>query len=215
MKDLLIIGARGFGREVYNLALDCIKSGLQIRIKGFLDDNADALDGYDNYPSILSSVEDYQIQSNDVFICALGDVKYKKVYVDKILNKGGEFISLIHPLALIGQNTTIGQGCIVRTICSISCDITIGDFVTIMGFVNIGHDANVSNWCHIGAYSFMGGFSFLGDSVTIHPGCKILPHKKVGDNAIVGAGSVVLRNVRANTSVFGVPAKKIITENNN
>lgn len=214
MKDLIIIGARGFGREVYNLALDCINAGLQIRIKGFLDDNSNALDGYDNYPSILSSVESYEVQSNDVFICALGEVKYKKIYVDKIINKGGEFISLIHPLALIGQNSKIGKGCIVRTICSISCDVTIGDFVTIMGFVNIGHDVNISNWCHIGAYSFMGGFSSLDESVTIHPGSKILPHKKVGNNAIVGAGSVILRNVRPCTTVFGVPAKKIVTENN-
>ena len=45
MKHLLIIGARGFGREVYDLAMDCIEAGAEFDIKGFLDDKKDALDG--------------------------------------------------------------------------------------------------------------------------------------------------------------------------
>ena len=55
----------------------------------------------------------------------------------------------------------------------------------------------------------MGGFSRIGDNVTLHTRATILPHVKVGDNSIVGAGSVVLRNVKSNITVFGVPAKKI------
>ena len=70
MKQLLIIGARGFGREVYNLFLACKAAGLEMCCKGFLDDKKDALDGYKNYPPIISSVEDYIIQEDDVFICA-------------------------------------------------------------------------------------------------------------------------------------------------
>ena len=213
MKNLLIIGARGFGREVYNLALDCIKAGENIRIKGFLDDKSDALDAYPNYPPIISSVENYNIEKEDVFICALGDVKYKEKYVTIIQQKGGEFISLVHPAAMIGTNTIIGRGCIIRTLCSISCDVAIGNFVTMMGFVNIGHDAQIADWCHIGAYSFLGGGTALENSATLHPGCKILPHKKIGCCAIVGAGSVVLRNVKANTTVFGIPAKRINISN--
>ena len=34
-------------------------------------------------------------------------------------------------------------------------------------------------------------------------------HKKIGDNCVVGAGSVVMRNVKDNTHVLGNPAKKI------
>ena len=56
MKNLLIIGSRGFGREIYNLALESICYGTEFTIKGFLDDKKEALDGYDGYPSIISSV---------------------------------------------------------------------------------------------------------------------------------------------------------------
>lgn len=61
MKNLLIIGARGFGREIYNLALESIGYGTEFTIKGFLDDKKEALDGYDGYPSIISSVENYAV----------------------------------------------------------------------------------------------------------------------------------------------------------
>ena len=209
MKNLIIIGARGFGREVYNLYLDCRRNDPELVCKGFLDDKADALDGYEGYPQIISSVEDYEVQDDDVFVCALGDIRYKRQYVEKILAKGGEFISLIHPDVQIGMNTMIGKGCIIRTACSISCDITIGDYVTIMGYSVLGHDCKVRDWSHLGAYSFLGGFSEVGEMVTLHPGVRLLPHKKVGDNSIVGAGSVVLRNVKRGITVFGVPAKKI------
>jgi len=61
MKNLVIIGARGFGREVYNIA----KQTNQFNLIGFLDDNKSSLDGFTDYPPILSSVEDYEIGEND------------------------------------------------------------------------------------------------------------------------------------------------------
>ncbi len=207
MKHLIIIGARGFGREVYNLYKDCSYSNMNC--KGFLDDKTDALTGYNNYPPILSSVESYMPEPDDVFICALGDVSYKEKYASIILEKGGIFISLIHPSASISMNTTIGKGCIIEKHAIVSCDANIGNFVTVMPHAVLGHDIQVGDWSHIGSFAFMGGFSKLGRSVTLHPTVNILPHKRVGDNATVGAGSVVIRPVKEETTVFGVPAMKI------
>ena len=53
MKHLLIIGARGWGREVYEIAKACIEKNADFAIKGFLDDKADALNAYENYPQII------------------------------------------------------------------------------------------------------------------------------------------------------------------
>ncbi|HJY11908.1 MAG TPA: hypothetical protein VJ304_03925, partial [Flavobacterium sp.] len=87
MKNLIIIGARGYGREVCGLARQCSGYNTEYIIKGFLDDKLDALNGFDNYPDIISSVENYEIQENDVFVCALGSVQWKKHYVEIILSK--------------------------------------------------------------------------------------------------------------------------------
>lgn len=209
MKHLIIIGARGYGRVVYNLAVDCIANGSDFDIKGFLDSKTDALDCYENYPPIISSVEDYQIQTDDVFVCALGEVKYKKLYAEKILSKGGEFISIISPHAIVMTNVEFGCGCIVGDGANIGCDTKIGNFTTILGLASIGHDVEIGDWCHIGGFCFMGGFSKLNEGATIQTGSKILPKKIIGEYASVGAGSVVIRNVKDGTSVFGVPAKLV------
>lgn len=215
MKNLLIVGARGFGREVYTLATRCVGFNSSYQIKGFLDDHKDALVGLSGYPPIIDSVEDYNIQKNDVFIVALGDVRLKKIYTEKIILKKGQFTTLIHPTAIIGPNTKVGEGVIVGEYAVISCDITIGNHVIIHCFSDLGHDCIVGNYCSLGPYSFLGGYSHLEDLVTLHPRVSIMPRKKVKLGAIVGSGSVVMRNVPPNVTVHGNPARSIFTENEN
>lgn len=209
MKNLLIIGARGWGREVYDIASSCILAGADFKVKGFLDDKYDALANYENYPPIISSVESYDIQQDDVFICALGDVIYKRKYVQMIIDKGGEFITLIHPTAILGNNAKIGNGCIIGAYANISSDTRIGDFVTFSIKAGMGHDSIIGDYTHVGGLTNISGFVEIGNNVTIHPCCNIIPHKKIGDNSIIGTGSVVLTNVKPNITVFGNPAKKI------
>jgi sugar O-acyltransferase (sialic acid O-acetyltransferase NeuD family) len=206
MKNLIIIGARGYGREVYNLALQCDGYNKDYLIKGFLDDKSDALVGFDNYPEIISNVENYEIQDGDVFTCALGSVKWKKHYAEIIMSQGGTFINLIHPTTIFNSNVKVGNGLIVFMYSNISNDSNIDDFVTIQGFVGIGHDSRIGKWSHINAYSFMGGFAILEEEVCLNTRATILPNVIVHKGAIVGAASLVIKNVKANTTVFGLPA---------
>lgn len=209
MKKLYIIGARGFGREIYNFFLECKPKYPDVECIGFLDDNEHALDGFDNYPPIIGSVENFIPSENDRFICALGDPKWVKHYTEIIEEKGGIFMSLISPGACIKPNTKIGDGCIISGWTAISCDIVLGKHVYVGVFSDFGHDVVIGNCCHIGPYTFLGGGVRIGNCVTCHPRVNILPHKKIGDGAILGAASVVIKNVKAETTVFGVPAKRI------
>lgn len=209
MKHLVIIGARGAGRETFLTATKSFGYGYDFDVKGFLDGKKNALDGVSGYPPIISSVEDYQPQTDDVFVCALGDPNWRKHYVDIIIQKGGEFVSLIDKTARIGINAKIGKGCIIRDYAMISCDVTIGDFVYIQPFSVIGHDAVVKDFCHLNTYAFMGGYSEMGEMSTIHTHGTLLPHKTVGVGATIGAGSVAISNVKDGATVIGIPAKKI------
>lgn len=207
MKNLLIIGARGWGREVFGMLPNCLGYGTEFIVKGFLDDKVDALANFDDYPPIIDSVEHYQPQHDDVFVCALGEPKWKRHYAEIMLAKGGEFINLIHRTAYVGKNTVLGKGCIISKEASISCDITIGDFVTLQRLATIGHDAHLGDYCNIGAMCFMGGGASIGEESLVFPGSNILPHISVGNKCVVGAGAVVVRRVKDNTTVFGNPAK--------
>ena len=55
----------------------------------------------------------------------------------------------------------------------------------------------------------MGRYPKLGDSVTVYSGAKIIGGIYIGDGATIGANSVVIRDVEANSVYAGVPAKRI------
>lgn len=209
MKNLVIIGARGFGREVYDLAMDIIETGkADFTIKGFLDDKSDALDGLGEYPPILDSVEHYEIQPDDVFICGLGEPKWRKIYTEKILEKGGRFISLVSPLAIIRRNAHVGEGCIITHYSNISVDTHIGNHCAILGS-GIGHDAKIGEYSVLSGRCSVNGFVEIGSEAYLACGVSVAPHKKIGDGAYCGMGSVVITNVKSGVKVFGNPAKKM------
>ena len=211
MKHLIIIGARGYGREVYCLAKKTKEYSCgEYDIKGFLDDNTDAfIDVRGEYPPILSSVENYMIEPDDVFICALGDSNYRKKYSDIILGKGGEFITLINPSAEVNPTTKIGKGCIVNANTMICSNVTIGDFVTLQSCDVIGHDVTIGDYVSIESFVFLGGYASVGNYSTMHTRSTIIPHKSVGEHVVVGVGSVVMKKFKDNMTVFGYPAKQI------
>jgi sugar O-acyltransferase (sialic acid O-acetyltransferase NeuD family) len=209
MKELIILGASGAGRELYNMALECDGFNTDWRIKGFLDDNMSALNGYSNYPPVIGEIGSYHIDKNDVFSCPIGSVPVKRRVIETILSRGGNFINLIHPKAAIAQNFYAGKGAIIAAFALITCDVSIGNFVTIQSYAVLGHDVSVGDFGHIGAFAFLGGAVTAGDNVTIHPGGIIHPGVSIGEEAVVGAGSVVLRDIPANKTVFGVPSKII------
>ena len=72
MKNLIIIYAGGMGRTLYSNAIECMGYGDTFVVKGFIDDNLKALEGFPNYPPILGTIKDYKPQPEDVFVSSIG-----------------------------------------------------------------------------------------------------------------------------------------------
>ena len=209
MKNLIIVCAGGFGREICNTAPDCYGYGTKFVLKGFLDDTESPLKDYPGYPPVLGSIDSYVIEPDDVFVCALGSVEGKKKCVQRIEARGGEFISLVHKTATIARNTTLGRGCIIQEDARISCDIRIGNFVTIQDECMMGHDVCIGDWSHLNPRTFLGGGVILGEGVHLFPYAIVHPRRRVGDYASVGAGAFVIRNVKPHATVYGNPAREL------
>jgi len=210
-KDLIIIGAGQFGRELYSWTLDGIKAGNDLNVKGFLDDNPDSLKNYKYNIGIISDVGSYIPHENDVFACSISNIKAKMRCCQNILAKGGAFINLFHPTAVVGQNVTMGQGVILGPYVILTCDLTIGNFVTISSHSGVAHDTAIGDWCCINGWCVINGCAVLEEAVFLGSNAVILPGSRVGKHAFVGAGSLVLRRVRDYEKVFGVPAVPIGT----
>lgn len=209
MKNLIIIGARGFGREIVDFAKYCRGYNTEFTIKGFLDDKKEALDEFINYPPIISSVEEYQIEKDDVFISGLGSVFYTEHYVNMVLNKGGIFINLIHKNAVLRENVILGSGIIIGAGSLVSTDVEIGDFTQIMSYCVIGHDVKIGKFCRLGDFVFIGGYVKVSDSSFLAVRSTILANISIGNNVTVGACSLVIKNIKPEITVFGNPAKEL------
>ena len=211
MKQLLIVGARGWGREVYHTISKTkeVKNG-ELVIKGFLDSKADAFDGLrGNFPPIISSPEDYIIQPDDLFFVAMGDPHWRKHYAEMIEYKGGCFYTYISPDSYVVETADVGEGSFISSWCSVSDNVSIGKHVVLHAFSVIGHDSIIKNYGTLFTSSFLGGYTEVGECSQMNPKSMIVPHKKIGDNVVVGAASVVIRNIKNDNIVYGNPAKKI------
>ena len=230
MKNLLIIGAGGFGREVLNWVLDHSRNNLDWKVGGFLDSRSSALDGFATESQGLPNAVPYLPEVHkhfsrafgivgdpmtyipgpeDVFLCALGDPAERRRYAKPILDKGGYFMVLVHPHALVSTFSTLGRGSIIGPFASVSPDAHIGEFVTVNSYTGIAHDARIGDWCEIDGHCLIAGRAQIGTGARIHGGAVITPDARVGDEAVVGAGSVVFGRVPAGVTVIGNPAKRL------
>ena len=208
MKNLIIVGAGGMGRTIYDMA--CENSGYNndFVIKGFIDDNIHSLDEFSHYPQILGSIRDYQVEEGDVFVCSIGG-ESRRTCMESILNRGGEFYTLIHPTSRIGTNVHIGKGCYIGAFTTIASDAYIDDYNFIQSYTIVGHDVRIGKWNRIDSYVMCVGGTKIGNGCMIHTNAVINHNVVIEDGAHVGACSFVLNKVEAGTTVFGNPARRI------
>lgn len=212
MKNLILVGASDWGLEVFSWLKTNKEYNLVWNFKGFLDDDVNKLNKikYVEPYRILGSIEDYKIEDNDIFVCTIAKPLIKQKVVEKLLSKGAKFTNLIHPTALIFENTKIGKGNIISANCVISNEVEIQNHIGINLACTIGHNVLIEDFCQLSSQCDLTGHVKLKTAVFLGSKVCIIPNVTVEENANVGAGSVVIRKVKAGQSVFGNPAKKII-----
>lgn len=212
MKDIYIVCAGGFGREVYHLICEINKSAVKdgkdpvYNIKGFLSDVTVELDKRYIHADIVGKIQDWEPQNDEVYAIGIADPDAKERLTTLLKSKGASFETLISPRAYIPDDAIIGEGCILNPY-YMDHGVEIGNFVNIMG-------SALGEGCVIGDYSTTTAFANLtnaqiGKNVFIGSHAVIMNKKKIGDKAFVCVNSVVYNNVKAGMKVFGNPAKRI------
>lgn len=210
MNKLIIIGAGDFGREVLAWALDVQAAGAEWQVEGFLDDNPAALRGYAVDFPVLGKLEDYSFSANDCFVCAIGQPQIRARVWQQVQARGGHFVNLIHPTALVGPRVQLGQGVIICPRVVLTCDLEIGDNTAINIASSVAHGARIGRHCQLSCFNDITGHVEIGDGAFLASRVTVIPGRKVGNNAQVAAGSVVAHDVPPNTTVHGNPARVII-----
>ena len=209
LRDLYIIGAGGFGREVAWLVERINEVNPTWNLKGFIDDNESLWGNVEGDYPVLGGCE-YLKSLGDVYaVCAVGSAKVRKIIIGRIKESNVKFATLIDPSVLVSKRVEIGEGSIICAGTIITVDITIGSHVIINLDCTIGHDDIIEDFATIYPSVNVSGNVVLGECSEFGTGMQIIQGKKVAPNSIIGAGSVVVRDIQESGTYVGCPAKKI------
>jgi len=203
MKEIIIVGAGGFGREALYLIKEIDNPNWTI--KGFIDDNLNALDGIECEYKVIGSIRDWKPKDNEVFAIGIASSRAKEAVTKLLKEKNAKFITLISPKANVYKYSEFGEGCIVTSGSMIGDCVKIGNFVNIASAM-IGQDSTIDDYSTITGYVNVAS-AHIGKRVFIGSHSVILHGRKIGDDAFVCAGSIVFNHVKPSTKVFGNPAK--------
>ena len=211
MKDIAIIGAGGFGREVACLINRINENDLTWNLVGFFDDNL-SLKGQmiSHYAPCLGGIEDLNSFDKELnVIIAIGSPTTMKKVVGRITNSNILFPNIIHPETVLTdpETVSIGKGNIIQAHCTLSCDVAIGDFNVLNGSVVFGHDVKVGSYNTFMPAVRVSGEVKIGNENLFGVGSIVLQQLKIGDNVRLSAGSVLMTKPKEGQMYIGNPAK--------
>lgn len=207
MKDIIIIGAGGYGREIYCLIKRINAVIPTWNVKGFLDDNIHALDGKNCDRQIIGKICEWEPAEDEFFAMGIASPCIKEKVSTLLKAKGAKFPVLISPTAIVHNDFAFGEGCIISGHSIVGDNAHVGNFVHISSSM-IGQDAVIGDYSTTTGYANV-TTAKLGRRVFVGSHAVILNDMKIGDDAFICAGSIVVRNVKAGMKVFGNPARKL------
>ena len=210
-EKLVIFGAGGFGKEVAWQITSSARLNEQYEIIGYLDNNEALLSHEINGYPVLGDENWLKTNQDELnIIIAVGSVKKrKKIYGTISGYKNIKFPTIIADGVLHSDTVTFGRGCFICFYNVLTCNITIGDFVILSLDCTVGHDAKIDNFVTVYPSVTISGNTHLKEGVEIGTCSAIIQGKTVGENTIIGAGAVVVKDLPSDCTAVGIPAKPI------
>ena len=215
MKNVVILGAGGFAREVLWVFKDANEENREWKVLGFIDENLEnqgkvlcelpILGGFDWF----KSKKYIDISA----ICAIGSPRVKKRMVEKAKDIGLKFCSIIHPSVKMSKYVEVGDGTIITAGNILTSQIKVGNHVIINLDCTIGHDSIIEDYCTVAPGVHISGNVHLEKGVDFGTGGVIIQGITLGAWSIIGAGAAVVEDIPSNVTAVGIPAKIIKKHN--
>ncbi|WP_297712624.1 transferase [Clostridium sp.] len=195
MKDIVIIGAGGIGREVAWIIEEINKAKSTWNIVGFVDDNSEMwrkeLNGY----KVLGGLDILdKLESKPEVIVAIANCGVKKEIVSS-LNGKFDFATVIYPSVRVSKYIEIGEGTIIYPGVSLTVNTRIGNHVVISGNCGIGHDSVIGDFSSVLWGSCFSGFDVVGEECFIGVGTKVAQGVRVADGRRICTGGIITEDI--------------------
>jgi len=204
---VLIIGSSGHAKVV----IDAIYKAGKNSIAGLIDDFRQAGEVTMGIPVIgkVSDIEKIEnIEKHLVFI-AVGDNYSREKIFNKISHLNLTYINVIHPSAIIGNEVEIGQGNFIAAGTVISSGTVINDHCIVNTCASVDHDNILESFTSVAPNAALAGNVTLKYGASVGMGALVIEKKTIGKTSVIGAGSVVVKDVEDNVVAYGTPCKPI------
>jgi sugar O-acyltransferase (sialic acid O-acetyltransferase NeuD family) len=208
MLDLVIVGAGGFGRELYEMLWDAF-SPEQYRLKGFLAQDDGRLAQHGIEARVLADPEEYTPAATDRFLLAIGQMEARRRAVEALTGRGGQFVSLIHPLARVARTARVAAGAVIYPFAVVSNNASLATCVHLNYYASVGHDCCLGRYCLLAPYATLNGFVQLADEVYVSTHATVAPGRRLGYRCKLSANSACMQDAAENSLIFGVPGRQV------
>lgn len=200
---LLILGAGGHGMVVADIA-----RALGFERICFLDDRWPGLSHVLKWP-VVGKFKDLQavVQPSDQVFAAVGDNAARLALHRGLITQGLNIPVLKHPTSVVSDDTQLGPGSVVMPLVAINLSAVIGEAVILNTSCSVDHDNIIEDGVHISPGVHLAGNVSVGSCSWIGIGSSIREGITIGPDCMIGAGSVVVRDVPPASKVAGNPAR--------
>lgn len=210
-RDIVIVGAGGFGRETADVieAINKTTPGTWNLI-GVYDDGPAAINLQrleDRGIEYLGALPGTPTEGDLSYVIGVGRPQTRRDIAERCDGLGWTAASLIDPTALVGSNLQVGPGAVICGGVVVSTNVFLGPHVHVNPNATIGHDTAVDEYVSINPGAIVSGDVHIFSECLIGAGATVLQGLHVGNGAVVGASACVTRNVVGCSTVKGVPAR--------
>lgn len=210
MDNILIVGSSGHAKVV----IDAVENEGKYRISGLLDRFRPVGDTTIGY-TVLGGEEDVPRLALKFNICgiivAIGDNNVRRVVSCAIesANPNIPFVTVVHPHAKFARDVSLGGGTVVFAGAIVNTGCRVGRSCILNTNCSLDHDSSMGDYSSLGPGAVTGGNVKLGIGTAVGMGACVLQKVEIGNETVIGAGSVVRRSLGDRLVAYGVPARAI------
>lgn len=207
MRDLVIVGAGGHGRETLDIveAINAVEPTWNFL--GFIDEGPGIADRLERRGAAIIGAGPAEVPSGAAYVIGIGSSDVRSRIDAEFSAQGVEAATLIHPAATVASDNRLGDGVLVAAGARVTTNVALGRHVHLNVNAVVSHDCVVGDFATLSPGVHLNGEVTVGERAFFGTGAIVTPQRTIGADAQVGAGAVVIHDVPASVTAVGVPAR--------
>jgi len=205
----LILGAGGHAQVVADILLRSHERGGIYKPVGFLDDNPGLMGTTHLDLPVLGTIAQVNEFEHDAVILSIGDNRIRARLFQWVKTQGEKLVSAVHPDAVLPPDVRPGEGVMICAGVVVNTGTIIGDNVILNTGCTVDHHNHIGPHAHVAPGAHLGGNVHIGEGAFIGIGTTVIPGCSIGEWAMIGAGSVVTKDIPPYATAVGMPARVI------